>query len=56
VKIEQLIEKLQKRVDKEGLRETARFLGLDASTVHKYINGQRSPSGENVLILMEKLR
>lgn len=53
--IDELLAKLKKRVDKEGLRDTARFLDVDPATVHNYLQGKRRPSGEIVLKLMAKL-
>lgn len=52
--MKQIIKQLKDHVEKEGLRETARQLGISASAVHKYINGQRFPSGKILIKLMDK--
>lgn len=53
--LEMLISKLRKKVEKDGLRETARSLGISPASVHNYLEGKRTPSGSQTMKLLEKL-
>lgn len=54
--LETILSKLKARVRKFGLDKTAKDFGMKAPTIHRYINGDRSPSGKQLLILMANLK
>ena len=50
-----LIKKLTKKVERDGLDQTAKDLDMHPSTLHHYVKGIRKPAAENFLKLMERL-
>lgn len=42
-----ILEMLRQRVETNGLRETARQIGMEPSTLYRYLSGERSFPGNN---------
>lgn len=54
--MKEIIEKLRKQVAEKGLEQVGRELGYSISAISHWVNGKRKPTGENLLVLMKKLR
>lgn len=53
--LEQIVKKIQSRVNRNGLRPTAKELDMKPNTLHNYLKGNREPTGENLLKLINRL-